>query len=165
MNHRKQDYVKHVDTMGRQVVDAKQRMGEKRQVNRELMRQVRTMEGERRLVEEERRKRMVDAEEVKEEQRVVLKETAAELERIDGALVEKGNTLRKRYETNDSVGLYLILPFCEMKFDVSHLCRWSKRGILLTGYRDVLSRYRTKLRRRMNFPGFLVPMPSDLCAR
>jgi hypothetical protein len=133
MNRHEQDYAKRTDTMERQVADAKQQVEEERQVNRELRRQIGTMEAERWLVEEGR-KRMVDAEGVKKEQLVVLKETVAELERVNGELVEKGNTLRKRYETNDLVGLYLILAFCAMMFVVLRLYRWSKRGITLTGY-------------------------------
>jgi hypothetical protein len=77
---------------------------EERRVNGELRKRIGVIEAEWRLVEEEGRKRVVDAEGVKEEQLVVLKEMVAELGRINGELVEKGNTLNvKTDEEKDFV--------------------------------------------------------------
>jgi hypothetical protein len=98
--------VKRADAAEREAVDARQRVEEERRVNGELRKRIGVIEAEWRLVEEEGRKRVVDAEGVKEEEVVVLKGMVAELERINGELVQKGNTLRKRYETNDLVGPY-----------------------------------------------------------
>jgi hypothetical protein len=108
--------VKRADAAERVAVDARQRVEEERRVNGELRKRIGVIEAERRLLEEEGRKR-VDAEGVKEEQLVVLKGMVAELERINGELVEKGNSLKKRYETNDLVGpcfRYWLLVKCHL---------------------------------------------------
>jgi hypothetical protein len=97
---------KRADAAEREAVDARQRVEEERRVNGELRKRIGVTEAQWRLVEEEGRKRVVDAEVAMEEQLVMLKEMVAELERINGELVEKGNTLKKRYETNDLVGPY-----------------------------------------------------------
>jgi hypothetical protein len=97
---------KRADAAEREAVDARQRVEEERRVNEELRKRIGVTEARWRLVEEEGRKRVVDAELAMEEQLVMLKEMVAELERINGELMEKGNTLKKRYETNDLVGPY-----------------------------------------------------------
>jgi hypothetical protein len=124
---------KRADAAEREVVDARQRVEEERRVNGELRKRIGVIEAQWRLVEEEGRKRVVDAEGAMEEQLVMLKEMVAELERINGELVEKGNTLKKRYEMNDLVGPYFRYWLFVKRRLICFVYRRTKKRISLIG--------------------------------
>jgi chromosome segregation ATPase len=95
---------KRADAAEREAAGSRRQVDEERRVNGELRQRIGVMERERRQVEDEGRRMVVSAEGVKNEQLVMLKEKVVELERINAELVEKGNTLRERYENNSLVG-------------------------------------------------------------
>jgi chromosome segregation ATPase len=94
---------KRADAAEREAAAARRQVDEERRVNGEFKKRIGVMEEERKQLEEEGRRMVVDAEGVKDEQVGVLKEKVVELEKIIGELVEKGNTLKERYEKNSLV--------------------------------------------------------------
>jgi hypothetical protein len=82
-------------------------VGEEQRMNKELREKIGVIETGWKRAEEERRKIVMDVEEVKDEELLVLRRTVTELEKVNEELVKKGDTLKARYETKD-----LVSPFC-----------------------------------------------------
>ena len=120
------------DAAEREAGDARRLVEGEQRVNGELRKKIGVMEVERGDVEEEGKKRVVDAQRLKDGQMLVLKEMVVELERVNGELVERGKTLRQRYGTSDLVGTFFRFMWCSrvlMRVD----CRWMKKKISPSG--------------------------------
>jgi nitrogen fixation/metabolism regulation signal transduction histidine kinase len=103
------------DATEREAEDGRRQVKEERRVNGELKKRIGVMEAARKQSEEEARRMVVDAEGVKDEQLIVLKEMVVELQRMNNELVEKAKKLRERYESNALVGSAFVLLglFCD----------------------------------------------------
>ena len=98
--------MKRADAAEREMMDARRQLEDERCVIKELMQRIIFLEAKRQQVEEEGRGKLADAEAVGNEKVAMLKEMVVELERINEEFVEKGNTLKERYETHDLVGSF-----------------------------------------------------------
>lgn len=99
---------KRADAAEREAAGARRQVEEERLTNGELRKRIGVIEGERRYVEEEGRRMVVDAEGAKDGLLVSMKEKMAELERINKDLVVQCRTLRERYEKNDLVRTVIL---------------------------------------------------------